>query len=65
MGGVGEASEADVEQAVLQVVQVFSKPQPDRERLFKAVHMAVTGEGTIKVPNSSLPSSPRPIKYRS
>lgn len=47
----GTASDHELESAVLQVVQVFSKPEPDRQRLFQAVLRTVKGELTIKVGN--------------
>uniref|UniRef100_A0A914XFP5 HTH psq-type domain-containing protein n=1 Tax=Plectus sambesii TaxID=2011161 RepID=A0A914XFP5_9BILA len=37
-----------IEQAVRQVTQTFSKPAPDRDRLFLAVQAVVSGDMTIK-----------------
>lgn len=47
-----------IEQAVRQVTQTFSKPAPDRDRLFLAVQAVVSGDMTIKVSGARLPPPP-------
>lgn len=48
--------EEAIERAVRQVTQTFSKPAPDRDRLFLAVQSVVSGDMTIKVSFASLQS---------